>query len=736
LNQTALKHQARFYDKMRPNYGPPENVAGNFNYNWPRNFLGSPLDLRLDHRLTSKNTLYGVFRFLNTILEQPATILPLDVIGPLTRIYYSRTFSLTDTHVFSPTVVNEFRGGLMRMNYDLHGPLKGREIIDLMGLTGFPGGTPDAYGYPDVRITGFQNTGQENHSRDIVTGFEFHDQLSWRKDRHNFKFGYSHQYNQVSAFIASPSAAFGQYSFDGSFSGHAYADYLLGLPRTSSRSAIVDPRYDRNHIQGLFAQDDWNVTPRLTVNLGLRYDRFGPFREKYDRLSNFDTTTGRLVVADAGASRISPLFPTNIPIVKAGQAGYPVRPLVNTQGANFGPRVGVAYRIRSNTVLRAGYGIFYDNAVVKVYGALTRGLFSFTETFDNTITNGAALFAWPQAFPAAGGPRALSTQDLNGANPNLRNTYSQQWNVSIGREFMDTAFRVSYIGTTSPQLLYQRNVNQPAASLIPFTQDRRPFPFVRNIAYTDNGGVQSFQALQIEANRRMRKGLSLNAHWTWASNISDSPDDSQYGVNLDDVFNRTRERSKESYTPKHRFVSNFVFEVPAGRGRHFLNNLNRFAEFFAGGWQISGIMQFQSGLFFTPSYAGYDPANTNVTTGRPDRISDGNFAPGQRTLDRWFDASAFVLPPKGRFGNAGRGILEGPGTIVTSAGIFKNFRPVERVSVRFQAKIVNALNHANFSNPAANISIPGTIGRITAVAGITEATAGPRAMQLGIRAEF
>ena len=127
----------------------------------------------------------------------------------------------------------------------------------------------------------------------------------------------------------------------------------------------------------------------------------------------------------------------------------------------------------------------------------------------------------------------------------------------------------------------------------------------------------------------------------------------QYGATLDDVFNRTRERSKESYTPKQRFVSNFVYEVPVGRGRAFLSRVNRVAEFFAGGWNISGIAQLQSGLLFTPGFSGFDAANTNVTSGRPDRIADGNLAPGQRTLDRWFDASAFVLPPTGRFGNSG-----------------------------------------------------------------------------------
>ncbi len=307
---------------------------------------------------------------------------------------------------------------------------------------------------------------------------------------------------------------------------------------------------------------------------------------------------------------------------------------------------------------------------------------------------------------------------------------------NVEHEIFDTAIRASYIGMGTRQLPYRRNANQPVASVAGFNQNNRPYPFVRNITYIDSGGNQSYQAAQVEANRRLRQGLALNAHWTWANNLTDSPDDNQSGALIENSFDRRREWGRESFGPGQRFVGNMVLELPFGKGRAWGASWNRPIYLAFGGWSLSAIGQLQTGLFFTPSFSGSDPSGTNTSGGRPDRIGNGNLPQDQRTLDRWFDASAFSTPPKGRFGNSGRGILVGPGVQQTSLALFKSFRIVERAAVRYQIRATNALNTANFNNPASNISTPGSVAKITGTSGLSEVLPGARSLEMGLRLMF
>jgi hypothetical protein len=472
----------------------------------------------------------------------------------------------------------------------------------------------------------------------------------------------------------------------------------------------------------------------------MRYSLFLPFTQLNVRLANFDPVSGKLVVPNEGArAQISPLFPSTIPVVTAAQAGFPERTLLELDKGNWAPRLGFAYRIggSATTVIRGGYGMFYDNQANKAGGLLASGgPYAGLETFDNTITAGVPLFAWPQAFPSGGGPRPLGIQDLNAVAIDLRNSYAHQFNLSLEQEFWGTGFRLSYVGLSTIHLPYRRNLNQPPASTTAFNQNRRPYTFVRNITFAESGGTQSYNAMQFEANRRLTRGLAFNAHWTWAKNLTDSPDDNQLGGLLEDPYNRRRDRGPESYTPRHRFVSTMLYELPFGRGRQLFAGASRLTDLAIGGWSLSAILQFQTGVFFTPSFSGSDPSNTNTTTGRPDRIADGNLPADSRTIDRWFDASAFTVPGTGRFGNAGRGILEGPGTSLLNLAAFKKFQLTEGVSIQIFGRAQNAFNHPNYSNPASNISVPGAVARITATAGFTEVFSGSRSIEIGGRIQF
>jgi hypothetical protein len=225
--------------------------------------------------------------------------------------------------------------------------------------------------------------------------------------------------------------------------------------------------------------------------------------------------------------------------------------------------------------------------------------------------------------------------------------------------------------------------------------------------------------------------------WTWAKNLTDVDETGgvEGGTTLENAYDRARERGDARYTPRHRFISTAIWELPFGQGKPFLNQ-GGLAQAVLGGWQLSGSFIAQTGEFLTPTFAGSDPSNTQTVGGTPDRVGDGNLPSDQRTIDRWFDASAFAVPPAnaGRFGNSGRGIIVGPGRQTASAALFKSFPLRERMFFRVQISFTNLFNRGNFDVPALNISAPAAVGTIRSIQ--TRDLAGPRNGLIGARLDW
>jgi hypothetical protein len=277
----------------------------------------------------------------------------------------------------------------------------------------------------------------------------------------------------------------------------------------------------------------------------------------------------------------------------------------------------------------------------------------------------------------------------------------------------------------------------PAPSTVPFSQNRRPYPLFRNIVMRENGGDQTFHALSTQVERKWQRGLSFMGAWTWSKSLTDVDETGgvEGGTTIENAFNRARERGDAQYTPRHRFISTVIWELPVGRGKRLLANGGALAA-VVGGWQLSGSYIAQTGEFLTPTFAGSDPSNTQTVGGIPDRIGNGNLPSGERTIDRWFDASAFAAPPvnAGRFGNSGRGILIGPGRQIASAAMFKSIPVRERMFFRIQISFTNLFNRANFDIPALNISAPNAVGTSRAIQ--TRDLAGPRNGLIGARFDW
>ena len=735
INSVSQKVQERFYPL--PNFGSPDGFLQNWRGVGPQSQYKTQVEGRVDHRLSNANSLFVRWSWNRTGAKVFDTNLPTVPLRDQDR--RTLTFTASDTHIFSPSLINEFRFGILRTRNPTSNRLDGPALVSEFGLQGLVWHPELAWGAPTFNFTNFTGFGGggQNPSEGI---HQVVNNVTWTHSAHTIKAGVDFRFNRATNYpggTSFPVAQFGTFGFTNAFSGFDYADFLLGLPQSASR-ANAAPLYNNvNTDVAGFVQDDWKVTRKLTLNLGVRYEFNPPYHEKDGNFFNFDVSTGRVVVpSEESLGRVNPLFPRNLaPIVTAAQAGLPAS-LYYSDRNNVVPRFGFAWRPRDSgrTVLRGGFGVYIDDITSSLWGIGTGGPYIASESFTNTITNGVPRFQFPRAFPPGFG--AIGAQNFNPIDPRFRNPYIQQWNLSLEQEFLNMGIRVSYIGTNSRKLAYVRNINQPPASATPFNNNRRQFPNLQNISLRENGGIHNYNSLHVVAERKMKSGLYYQLGWTWAKNLTDSQSDSEGGSASESAYDRGREYSNVDYTPRHRVTGSLLWDLPFGR------SLQGPAKWLLRGWTISSLFVTQTGQFFSPSFSGFDVSNTNTVGGRPDRIADGNLPSSQRRINRWFDASAFRVPgdlngdgrpdvSAARFGNAAPNILVGPGVFDLSAGVHKEFRFTEKYKAIVQGTFRNVINHPTYGNPASNISAS-NVTTVTSLNGLY----GPRSGQLALRLEW
>jgi len=717
LNSVSLNVQNKYLPA--PDQGGPHDQARNFGFLFPY-----PGDVRwwyyytqrIDHKISDKNTIHGrvseqwgdYIRYI----DYPALI--------RTRNRPDAHIVVEDTQIFSPTLVNTARFGLYKETLNdgttVNGftPVKGDQVIKQLGITGVNPQGLSAMGFPIMSISGYSNIaiqagGVTNDDRDWGAA----DTLTWARGKHVLKFG--GEFKPQSSYSALvPDGSYGSFTFNGSLSGFSYADFLLGLPFQSSRLNPIVGRTKTDSELGLFVQDAFKVSKRLTLDLGLRWDHFGPSNYKDGLIYNWDPTTGNVIVPQSALSKISPLYPTSTIKVVAGNAQE--SPSLH----NFDPRLGFAYRLGEKTVFRGSYGIFTET-LGRFARDLTNGPYQISESFFNAIQNGQPLFAFPNPFPSGAG--TVASQSITGYSTDTDNGKIHQFNVSIERQIKDIGLRISYVGARDRGLNYNVNINKPVASLIPFTQSRRPYTQFVGATIGRNNGELNYNAFTVEGRRRAGQ-VTFDAHWTWTSNYLNYQ-------GIEDPYAAMR-WSHDQYSSKFRAVASAVWAMPFGHGKPILTNAPRAVDFALGGWQADWVVIAETGQFFSPSFSGVDTSNTNTVGGLPDRIANGNLPSGQRTLEHWFDASAFVVPSPGHYGNASPYSLVGPGLYVHNLTVSKNFKALERINTTFMVAAQNLLNHPTFASPAANISSTGTVGVVTSTKGYL----GARTVELRLRVQF
>jgi hypothetical protein len=730
LSPQALAAQKIFFPL--PNFGPPNLAAANYRASFSGPEIHRTEELKLDHNFSDRQSIFVRYENRKDDYHIPGarSALPPTNAGTSDNLRRVNFWTLGDVATLRPNVINEFRAGVVILVSASSGELNGQGLMDQIGIQGLPNrGTTSSQPY--FNISGI-TANSINLLNPVNDGHaQFADNLSWIHGRHSMKFGAE----EVSWFDnrfqpnSSGNPILGTYTFSTRFTNNAYADFLMGLPNQVTRMEPYRPQYIRARDWSFYGQGDFKVTSRLTLMYGLRYEYNGPAYTLDDNIFSFDLATGKIVIPSDNAHKfITPLLPNTIPFATADQLGVG-RSLRRPDKNNFAPRFGFAYGLGNHgrTVLRGGWGIYYSHYSGDIPVTQSAGPFSAVTVSTNNIVNGQASFTLASPFAIPGAPGTLA---LAGIAPHLLNSYTQQYTLSLEHALTrDLGVRISYIGSKGTQLPYRRDVNQPLASTVAFNNARRPYPAFANITYSDNGANMLYSGLQAQLNKRFSHGFTFTSTWTWAKELSDTDDTGDFELNttIEDSYDRRRDRGNVYSVPRHQWMSNALYELP-GKGR------------LLGGWQLNMLFNIASGNWFTPVLSGPDPTNTLQTTLRPDVTGP---IPYPKTQSPWFDPSVFTTPASGKWGNAGRGIIQGPGYVLFNAGLQKKVRMERFGSMVVVASFTNVVNHLNLGEPTAGGSPLGgqtivnnaNAGKITG-SQIFPPAGSPRTGQLGVRWNF
>jgi hypothetical protein len=781
------------------NYYPLPNanlgaLNPSFNYETlvptPSNSNG--FDLRIDQQITSKQQLYVRYTFKNDFYTEyndagliaPANnFLPNDGANEKNRsLVVSYNYSIT------PTLLNEFRFGFTNYNENDTFPIEGADAISQLGLDFDHAvniaahATADAFptfNFSDGTVT---SIGQDRVGPTISQNTQFTDNVTKILHNHTLRFGVDARRERFNALMYYlPSDDFGDFTFSGSLTNYSLGDFLLGLPNPSY-FAVTGPQMNAQTVQwGVYGQDEWRLNSHLTLNYGLRWELLPPFQETNGDIATFLQSGNNVtvVVPDKFYKFIAnnptyqqiyngflqgfnactlPDKTSSLPcsnIETASQAGIP-QGLRFWNWRDFDPRVSIAWRPFDNnkTVVRAGFGIYTMTTLGPM--SFNSGIIALSDllTFNNSVTNGVPAFQFPETSPP-GAPATLGGGDFEeGNNPYWKDPSSAQWNLTLEREVTpNTTVRLSYTGQGAYHLPITIDLNQIPPSTTPYTipnngysvvDPRAPYQNWLLLMQSESIGNQSYQAGIAEVQHRSSHGLTLQANYTWAKNISDAQGsdaptgyagEEPYAVEIANRFDIPYDRGNVVGTPRQRFLLTGSYQIPS------VAKENRLLKAVVGGWTLSTVTTMQTGQWLTATMpAADDQSNTDMierNTGgaiaRPDCI--GNPYANQ-TSGNFININAFALPPTnaGRFGTCGVGNLQGPGMIDVDGGLAKRFTIGERYNIRFEATFTNVLNHTNFAPPSLNLGNPSTFGVLEAA--LPQGSGGNRTGQLALRLDF
>ena len=755
----ALIPPPQFPGRTSNNYLAPLTSPLQDDHNW---------SFKMDHQLSPSHRAFGTFIFTNRpAIKGNAPGVEGDAEDHNRQDLNSRFLRMGEDWNVSPTVLNHFT-----VSFD--------RVVDTNRTLSFGKGWPQKLGlrgvqddlFPSVTFAqGFARLGDSVHYRETETTFGAQDSLSMVRGKHSWKFGFEYQRHRDNSNTLSNGAGIFNFSNletavpgNGS-TGNAIASFLLGEVDSANALFYSTELGVRWNYVAAYAQDDFKLTSKLTLNLGVRWDLQTPYVDPRNRLSYMDPS-----VPNPSAGNLPGAYSF------AGRGGW--TRVGDIHSRDFSPRVGFAYNPTKNWVVRSGYGVFYYGIMDRTSLGIPAAGFNTNASFSSPNTGITPAFNWndgfPQNFPH---PPIIAPDVQNGQNATMGQRthtgvwpYSQQWNFTVERQ-IGSAFslRTSYVGTkgthldagdatswnqVNPQFLslgtlLNGNINsaavQAAGFRAPFpgftdlwgsratlAQALRPFPQYGSVGqFNPTYGSSIYHSLQIYAQKRMSRGLDLTAAYTFSKAI-DNTRGYGSGVGQQNFYDRRAERSLSANDQPQILTFSYVYQLPFGPGRAHLSK--GFAARTLGGWTVSGIHTYASGLPLSLSVVNTLPIfngllRPDVVPGVSQRapVGSGGFDPGR---DRWINPAAFAAPRAFTFGNTSRYInLRSPVSRSEAIAILKNFQLREQMRFQFRTELSNPLNRVVFSAPVTDLSNP-AFGQIQSQAN------NPRNIQLGLKFIF
>lgn len=772
-----------------PNTGGPDATQLNYAVNFPAPISSNQGDLRIDQNITSKQTAFARLTYKNrqvsTAPDPTCTGFCANSGSPLTGAYSQPEtdagLTFAHTYIIKPSLINEFRAGFNMLKLDTTLNVSTSGLLTATGIQGITDPDPVA-AVPNVEINGFMVTGGANPSKQRSKVVQLLDNITYTRGNHTMKFGFDFRRLTDHDDNVFGNTRSGQFNFNGSSDvGSAINDpftqFLLGYPDYSVLSQVTNPNMDGlGYSYAGFAQDDWKITPKLTLNFGFRYELHPPLKEIHYDTAAFDpnyvngSTNGAVVVPNAQAlTYTEPTFAQSIAptqILTAAQDHLPDK-LRYTAYDDIGPRIGFAWRPFNKTVIRGGWGRFIESPLgfSLVSGWSVHA--SFVPYYNNDYdANGVPLLSFPKPFPTdLATPGAASFYyafPIHYKDPSV-----QQWNLTYERDLgYSTGIRISYTGSHGSNLETFEDLNQVPANTTGYydtgnpgdpgyvsgAYNTRPFVDWQVLQSVYNLAESNYNALSFVVEKQPSHGLEYRASYVFTRDLSNeggAAPTSIVGAGgnfLTDRFHPGLDYGNVIYDRRHRFLTTGLYDLPFGHNKSFLASSNSIVNQLVSGWQVGGVFIWQSGPFLTPYEQSDDPAGTNMINvaglTRPDRVpSVSIYGPDScggtpNTGGPVFlNPCAFALPGSniGRFGNSTVGSIVGPGTVALSSSLLKSFSITESLKVDLGISAANLFNHRNYNTP--NVQLDSGSYGVSSSLQTAEGT-GPRNVQLTGRISF